>query len=296
MRTIEEIKDTMATDFMQNDEVAKKFEFATGEKFSDYFSKVSIINILFYIVSVSIWLLEKLFEAHQQDVNHQIEEILPHRVKWYRDKALNFLKGVDLIEETDRFDTHDMTEEQIEEARVIKHAVAAELKNLSVLQIKVAGEVKEKNENGEEIIRRVPLDAGTESELEVYLSQIKDAGVYVQVVNSEPDLFRCSVRIYYNPMIAAETVKNNCHQTIVNYIENLPFNGEYTNMELTNLIQAVEGVKITYLKDVEKKGMDDEDFMAIQVRATPHAGYYKADKINLEMKPYEQLSGDDRDE
>ena len=70
----------------------------------------------------------------------RIEEIIPHRPRWYRDKVLAFMKGKTLIADTDRYDTEGMTEDAIAAARVVKHAVAVENRDASLLTIKVAGE------------------------------------------------------------------------------------------------------------------------------------------------------------
>ncbi|MCD8041449.1 MAG: hypothetical protein LUH10_00135 [Tannerellaceae bacterium] len=312
MRTIEEIKELMATDFMNNREVAKKFSFTVGDNFYDHFSKVSIINILFYIFASATWLLEKLFETFQTEVNRQIEEILPHRAKWYRDKVLHFMLDMDLEPDSDVYDTSDMTDEEIEEARVVKHAVATEMKDMSILLIKVAGEAmeqeepepdpeEEENNNGEgdgdedneedddtgDTPKRVPLDPETERKLKEYINEVKDAGVHIQLINSEPDLFTCRLEILYNPILSEHTVKSACRRAVKNYIENLPFNGEYNNMALLNVLQQVEGVKIAAVKEVWTKTAGTAEYSEVSMKEIPYAGYYKAQRIQINMTAYE---------
>ena len=124
MRTIEEIKETICADFMRNESVAELFGFTPGDSFTSHFSKVSVIGILFYIFAVAAWALEKLFDTYKGEVDTRIEEIIPHRPRWYRDKVLAFMKGKTLIADTDRYDTEGMTEDAIAAARVVKHAVA----------------------------------------------------------------------------------------------------------------------------------------------------------------------------
>ncbi|MCD8177987.1 MAG: hypothetical protein LUE98_11405 [Tannerellaceae bacterium] len=333
MRTIEEIKELMATDFMNNREVARKFSFTVGDNFYDHFSKVSIINILFYIFASATWLLEKLFETFRTEVNRQIEEILPHRAKWYRDKVLHFMLDMDLVPDSDVYDTSDMTEEEIEEARVVKHAVATEMKDMSILLIKVAGETTEQEElepepeedpdeeenndsegDGDEnnagdtsyveeeeddeedneeandtgdTPKRVPLDPETERKLKEYINEVKDAGVHIQLINSEPDLFTCRLDILYNPILSEHTVKSACRKAVKNYIENLPFNGEYNNMALLNVLQQVEGVKIAAVKEVWTKTAGTAEYSEVSMKEIPYAGYYKAQRIQINMTAYE---------
>ena len=91
---------------------------------------------------------------------------------------------------------------------------------------------------------RCRLDAETEAQLAAYIAEIKDAGVRTALVNIDPDRFNCEADVYYDPMLVAETVESACREAVRNYIENLPFNGEYTNMALVDALQTLDGVRI----------------------------------------------------
>ena len=225
-RTIAEIKDSMTADFMRNPDVARAYGFETGAAFSSHFSKVSVESLLFYIVACAMWVLENLFDQHRRDVEQRIEAIIPHRPKWYRDKVLGFMKDKTLVPDTDHYDTDGMSDGDIEALRVVKYAAASENADASILTIKVAGEA-----GGV----RQPLDADTEIQLLAYIGEIKDAGVRVNLVNQTADVFHCEVDVYYDAMLLPETVETQCRETIRNYIENLPFNGEYSNLSLIHI-------------------------------------------------------------
>ena len=274
MRTIEEIKQEMQETFMLNESLATAYGFETGTAFSSVFSKVSIENLLLYIVAVGIYVLEALFAEHKTDVDAAIEATLPHRPKWYRDKVLEFMQGKTLVEDTDQYDTTDMTEEDIEAARVVKYAAATESPDASILTIKVAGEA-----DGE----RAPLDAETETALLAYLREVKDAGVRIALVNQEADQFRCTVDIYYDAMLTSATVESVCRKAIGQYIQNLPFNGEYTNMALIDALQAVEGVRIAELRSSGVTVSGNQTETAINARHTPEAGYMKAEEADVTL-------------
>ncbi|MCR2030820.1 hypothetical protein [Alistipes timonensis] len=277
MRTIEQIKESIAADFMRNEHVAELFTFTPGDSFTAHFSKVSVIGILFYIFAVAAWTLEKLLDTYRGEVDARIEEIIPHRPRWYRDKVLAFMKGKTLVPDTDRYDTEGMTEDAIAAARVVKHAVAAESADASLLTIKVAGE-----ESG----RRCRLDAETEAQLKAYIAEIKDAGVRTALVNTDPDRFSCQVEIYYDPMLVAETVETACREAVREYIENLPFNGEYTNMALVDALQAVEGVRIVEFKGATRVAADETVIVPINARCVPVAGYFTMEDVQLTLKAY----------
>ncbi len=274
MRTVDQIKETIAVDFMNNETMADMFGFQVGDNFAAHFSKVSVINILFYVFASAAWVLEQLFESHKREVEERMDRIIPHRPKWYRDKVLGFMKDMVLIPDTDDYDTSDMSDGDIEAAKVIKHAVAVETSDASLLTIKVAGE-----SGGE----RCPLDAETETQLAAYLAEIKDAGVRINLVNEEPETLDCRVDIYYNAMLSEADLLNGCKEAIRSYVENLPFNGEYSNMALVDALQAVEGVRIAHLADAVVHPTENR----IAVRYTPAAGYFRTGELSITMNAHD---------
>ncbi|WP_373233693.1 hypothetical protein [Bacteroides thetaiotaomicron] len=276
-RTIAEIKDSMTADLMRNPDVARAYGFETGAAFSSHFSKVSVESLLFYIVACAIWVLENLFDRHRHDVEQRIESIIPHRPKWYRDKVLGFMKDKTLVPDTDHYDTSGMNDGDIEAARVVKYAAASENADASILTIKVAGET-----GGV----RQPLDADTEIQLLAYIGEIKDAGVRVNLVNQTADVFHCEVDVYYDAMLLPETVETQCRETIRNYIENLPFNGEYSNMALVDELQKIEGVRIVEMSGATTEVDGESTPTDIDARFTPAAGYFSAGNITVNMKSY----------
>lgn len=278
-RTITEIKDDITAEFMRNEAAAKRYGFTVGESFSAYFGNLSVESILFYVFAVAAWTLEKLFDSYRTEVDARIDEIIPHRPKWYRDKVLDFMKDHVLIPDTDRYDTTGMSEDAIAAAKVVKHAVASESEDASLLTIKVAGE-----EGG----RRCKLDTETERQLAAYIAEIKDAGVRPALVNADPDRFNCEVDIYYDPMLVAQTVETACREAIREYIENLPFNGEYTNMALVDELQKVEGVKIVEFKGASTSPAGESITTAIDARTVPIAGYFVMQDVKLTLMAYDE--------
>ncbi len=276
-RTIAEIKESITTDFMRNPDVARAYGFDAEAPFTSHFGKLSIESLLFYIVACATWVIECMFDRYKEEVEARIEAAIPHRPKWYRDKVLAFMKNKALIADTDLYDTADMAEGDIEAARVVKYAAATESSDASLLTIKVAGEA-----NGV----RQPLDAETETQLRAYIAEIKDAGVRVALVNQVADVFNCEVDIYYNPMLSCEAVEAQCIGAVKSYIENLPFNGEYTNMTLSSRLQAVEGVRIVQVGKATAKISGESTLTTINARHTPAAGYFSAGEIVINMEPY----------
>lgn len=276
-RTIAEIKDSMTADFMRNSDVARAYGFEAGDTFSSHFSRVSVESLLFYIVASATWVLENLFDRHKSDVESRIEEIMPHRPKWYRDKVLAFMKDKTLVTDTDYYDTDGMSDGDIEAARVVKYAAATENTDASILTIKVAGDAGGK---------RQPLDSDTEEQLWAYICEVKDAGVRVNLVNQTADTFNCEVDIYFDAMLLSENVEAACRAAITAYIENLPFNGEYTNMALVDRLQAVDGVRIVEMRGSDTMVSGESTPTEINARYVPASGYFAAGDIKLNLYTY----------
>lgn len=242
-------------------------------------SATAVWRLLLYVIAVAMHTLEELWDAYEATVDVKISAKVPHRPLWYRDMTLRFMEDKSLIPDTDEYDTTDMTEEEIDKTRVVKHAVATENRRTSVLTIKVAGEDTEG--------KRTPLEPDQAEQLDYYLGNIKDAGVKINLINQPPDVFNCTIDIYYDPMRLAQEVQAACEEAIITYIANLPFNGEYTNMALVDMLQAVPGVQIPELKSASASEAGVEGDAAINARYTPVAGYFTAGAIILNMIAYE---------
>lgn len=277
-RSIQEIKAEMAREFMANEAAARRYGFAAGSAFGDYFGAASVENILLYVWAVCAWAVEQLVARHKEEVTAELEELVAHRPKWYRDKVLGFMAGKELEPGSDTYDTSGMSESEIAARHVVRHAVATESRDASLLTIKVAGET-----GGE----RAPISAEHERQLRAYISEIKDAGVSVSLVNMEGDRFDCRVDVYYNALLEAETVQAACEAAIKEYIGNLPFNGEYTNMALVDCLQVVDGVRIAELRDSSAQAANEATVTQINARLTPAAGYFKAGEITVNMIAYD---------
>lgn len=263
-RTIAVIKKEISDYFIQNETVIALYGLDTSKTFEDQFSKVSLESILFYVVAVAIWTLDTLFDYHKAELTALIAEKKPHRLKWYRDKTLNFQYGRDLIDDSDLYDNTDETDEQIALERVVKYAAAVE--QAGVVIIKVATEL-----DGE----RMPLDGDQEEALTAYLKEIKDAGVKLSLVNEEANSFTATLDIYYDPMVLNASLNslanggNPVREAIADFIVNLPFNGEYRNAALVDRLQLVPGVVIPELHASAIDGA------AILAKANPASGYMK---------------------
>ena len=272
MRTISDIKKELTDAFMANDQLQAAYGFAPGTAFDKQFSRISLESILLYIVAFAQWTLEKLFDTHTQEVTDYIATMKPHTLRWYQEKAKAFLYGFNLIDGTDQFDTTGKSDEDIASARVVKFAAVTE--SGATLYLKIAGE-----ESG----RPKKLDASQKTAFEAYLHEFKDAGVRVDVTSEQGDYLRLSLDVYYNPLLLTATGQSKSDGTypvedaIKNYIEQLPFNGEYRNNALVDAIQATKGVAMVQLHSAAQS-VDNVTYNPVAAFCTPFAGYFEYDR------------------
>lgn len=235
-------------------------------------SKTAIWRLLLYVVAVGTSVLESLWDAMKSDVNEAIDAQKPHRLKWYRDKALAYMHNMPLPEDSDTFDTTGMTDDKIEGKKIVKYAAVEEVNNQVIIKVAKGDEERE------------PLDDEYEMPLfKAYMQEIKDAGVRLSFVNQEGDGFSCELTVMYDPVLLKSEVETAVKKAVKAYVEGLPFNGEYTNMALIDAVQAVDGVKIAELT-VARTGSSE-----ITLRSKPSAGYFNVDDNNIQVKcePYE---------
>ncbi len=287
-RSIATIKKSITDEFMANEYIQKAYDLDSSDVFSQKFSKVSIESILFYIFAVAAYTLETLMDSFKSDVEELIDNMTPHRAKWYRDKVLDFMYDMELVDDTDEYDTSSMSDADIEAAMIVKYAAAVDSSDSSLLIIKVAGGDDDNREPLDYDESYLTDDGNYEGEqytaLQAYIDQIKDAGVRYNLVNKYPNEFTCKLEVHYNALKVEAEMDASIRSAIKEYIQNLPFNGEYTNMALVDALQELEGVKIVEFNDAYCDGK------TVGAKIIPSSGYFTVndiyEDINLTLEPY----------
>lgn len=272
MRTLQEIQ----TEILQ----AKENEPALAELNSN--SKTAIWRLWVYITSFAIFTLEKIFDQHKKEVDFRLSELKPHTARWYRNKALAFQYGFDLLPDSDQFDNKGNSEEAIANSKIVKYSAVIESKNEGRLIVKIATEQTEGNLQ--------PISVEQQRSFEAYLSEIKDAGVRLSVVNYPPDILRLKMKVVYNPLVLSNNGQSilsgqkPVEEAINTYLKNLPFNGELVLAHLIDALQKAEGVKIPHLILAESKSIKSDglygDFEPIEISKIPVSGYFVIENFN----------------
>lgn len=282
-RSVNEIKAEMTAEFMASEAMAAKNGFTVGDAFEDTFSKSSLESTLYYIQAVAIYFIEKLFDTHTADVDNKIAELKPHRLKWYINKALAFMYGYELVEDEDYYYTTNISAADITTAKVVKYAATVEKGN--VVYIKVAGAGPGQ------------LTEAQEAGIVAYFKEVKDAGVKLEIINRPAEYFKARLTIYYNPMVldsagSSTTGGEPVREAIVAFITSLPFNGEYRNNALIDILQVIPGVVMAELVSAETSA-DGVTFTPVDAYVVPDSGYFKiyeTTDLHIYYRAYETVS------
>lgn len=252
MRSTEEIKNSMTTEFVSNETIVDKYELDPNKTFDQQFSKVSLENILFDVVAFAIFYIEKLFDLFRKEVDADIAKSRVHTQKWYREKALDFMYGYTL-NESDVYDTEALSEEQIKKAKIIANAAAQKetTGGRGILRLKV---VKLKGDN------LFPLDAKELNAFTAYMNLVSDAGTYVLPTSDIGDDLKLELDLYYDPLVLDPTgarldgtSQSPVTDAITKYLKSIEFNGEFIKSELSDVIKRVEGIRYVSIKQAYTK-------------------------------------------
>lgn len=284
-RTVKEIKDAMTATFCQERAVVEKYELNPKKSFDQQFSSASIENILFYCFAFAVWTLEVLFDKHRTEVERKIEQLEPHTLRWYVNKAKAFMYGYQLVKDADYYDTTEVSETDIDKARVVKYAVASE--SNTVVYLKVAA----RGEDGQP----AKLNASQFASLTSYMNSVKDAGVAIKLVNENADKIRINMVVYYDPTVmnsdgAVSDGTQPVLEAVKTVITNLPFNGVFRKSDLLAAVIDVPGVEVADIVSVKVKTANAADFADVVGYDKPYSGYYAIDSLNVSYRSYDALN------
>ena len=275
----------MTATFCQERAVVEKYELNPKKSFDQQFSSASIENILFYCFAFAIWTLEVLFDKHRTEVERRIEQLEPHTLRWYVNKAKAFMYGYQLVKDADYYDITELSETDIDKARVVKYAVASE--SNTVVYLKVAA----RGEDGQP----AKLNASQFASLTSYMNSVKDAGVAIKLVNENADSIRINMVVYYDPTVmnsdgAVSDGTQPVLEAVKTVITNLPFNGVFRKSDLLAAVIDVPGVEVADIVSVKVKTANAADFADVMGYDKPYSGYYAIDSLNVSYRSYDALN------
>lgn len=272
MRGLKEIKETILT-AIANSTVLQALTST---------SKASIWGEWVNAIAYAHFVLEQQFDKHKTELSEMLKNQKKGTAIWYRNMALAFKYGKDLLPDSDVYPTSIATDEEIEALKIIKYAAVTESSADSRLIIKIATEKSE-------VLQ--PIEANELESFTEYIQQIKYAGVKVTVINYLPDILRLKMKIYRNPLVLNENgmsiEKGNypVQEAIKDYMRELPFDGELVLAHLVDKLQKVEGVRIPHVEQAMSRWIDStvndygvwEEF---PVKKIPVSGYFQVENFD----------------
>ena len=276
-RTLLEIKKELTASFMSKSVMQTAYGFVDGALFEDEFSKASFESIFFDVIAYSVLVLEQIFDQHKKEIDTAIYEQKSGTPRWYRNMALVFQYGFDLLTDSDKFENTGFTIDQIDASKVIKYCSVKESSESKRLVIKVAGE---------DSSALIPLTAPQLESFSQYMEEIKYAGVRLNIVNNPADKLLLNMVVYRDVLVIDEdgnSILNGgkpVETAVKAYIKNLPFDGELVLNDLIEKLRAVDGVNnahivvatSSYYDTVE---LDYSNYAPINVKTIPIAGYFE---------------------
>ncbi len=272
-RTIEEIQGRILTAIASDQALSTQLTST---------SKVAVFRLFAYIIASSIWLLESIFDNHKKEIDTALYEQKSGTPRWYRNMSLAFQYGFDLLDDSDKFDNTGYTDDQIEASKIIKYCSVKESIESNRLTIKVAGGSGDALEQ---------LDDTQITAFLQYMSEVKYAGVKLNVVNNPADKLLLNMQIYRDILVIDEngvSILNGdkpVEKAIRSYMKTLPFDGVLVLNDLIAHIRAVEGVDDANITIATSSFYDTATssytaFQPINVKTIPIAGYFEIENFN----------------
>jgi hypothetical protein len=199
-------------------------------------SKVAIWRLIFWIVSVSIWSLENIFDLFKIEILALGETLVTGTSRWYWKKCFEYQHGDVLVwnSTTSRFE-YATTNTAIQ---IIKRSAVVDLTGL--VKIKVA-----KLSSGSP----VSLDNTELTAFTYYMNLIKFAGTNIEVISLDADLLRVELTVVIDRLVLLSTGESIANagtfpveDSINTYISELPFDGTLSLTALIDAIQKTSGV------------------------------------------------------
>ncbi len=245
-------------------------------------SKSAVWLSITFIIAYAIYILEVLFDKHKLETDTAISLLKPHTKRWYRQKALAFQFGFALVQDTDVYDNTGIDATLIDNSKVIKYAAVTEAVAESRIIIKIA------TENAGVLS---PITNAQKQSFDAYISEVRDAGVKVSVINFLPDRLYLNMRIFYDPLVL-DAQGNSIldggkpvELAINEYLKKLPFDGQLVLAHMIDALQKVPGVIIPHLDYAASSWINTEinDYgnpVPINVKVTPESGYFQVTDFN----------------
>lgn len=273
-RTIEEIKKSMTDQFLSDETLRQAYGITGDVTWESTFSKVSVENMLMYVVAFVAHTLEVKMDAFRKDVDTQIAQNIVPTVRWYHTQAVAFQYGDQLVynEEYGHFEYPEVDETK----KLVKYCAVKD--RGGSIQILVSGD-----SNGVPSV----LSNNVLSAFKSYMNQVKVAGVILDVKSLAADGIRVNAEVQVDPqIITTDGVRISdgtkaVEDAINGYLANIVYGGTFNKTKLVDAIQNVEGVVDVTLGKVDVKPSGSTSYTEMTSNNySAVSGCFKSEKLN----------------
>lgn len=247
-RTIEQIKTDITTNLMA------RLSLST--------SAAAEWRMWVHCSAYAIYAFEVILDAFQREMDNKADTIVPGSLTWYTEMCYRYQFGHELLFNRDTALLYYAAEDA--GAKIIKIASVKEVDRLLLFKIAT--------KNAEGVI--VPLSEVQLLNFKNYLDALKFAGSKTQVISTEPDTVRYNVKVWYDPATPTTVLDETILASLDSFRTEQWFGGMIYASGFLDAIKRVSGVITAKLITLERKGIQDEAYIPIDVRADLYAGYF----------------------
>lgn len=226
-----------------------------------------------HCIAYIIHLFEVTLDLFKKEMDNDAEREVAGSLTWYNEKCYEFQMGHELVfSNTTGLLGYEAVDE---EARVVKTAsvdVAAD----GTLMFRVAT----MDDDG----HIVPLTSNQLLNFKNYIDAVKFAGTKTQVISTDADMVRYSLKVWYNPASPVATVGENVLSALEDFRVVQRFGGVIYRHEMLDAVTSVDGVVTAKLVSLVRKGTDDSQWEEIDTRGKLQAGYFDYDTENCSLE------------
>ena len=231
-------------------------------------SKVAIWRLWVWIFSFFSKTLWELFE----DLKNWIKDYFARKqvgtLLWWIDQVKAFQYGDELqfIDGIWQYIAVDETKQ------IVKQVALGYERGLLVFKV-----AKENSGNLE------PLTSDEQQALLAYLNKIKMPGQFLDVYSGNADKVKLHYKVYYNAEIPQTDLQTAIEQAINDYIANIVFNGLFVITEVTDILQAIDGVENPVYIDGQYSNDNQPQWQELGDYYRALSGYFELDSINIDF-------------
>ena len=201
-------------------------------------SATALWSLYLFIVAAGISFFEQVLALFVADLEYQKDTTPIYTAQWWRDRMINFYQfsatdpNIGQVKVNDNFEIYYETVD--EAARIIEYCAVTQESQSRQVTIKVAKD----NGSGQPEVLSIDEQASATS----FVGSVQGAGLLISTVSFPGDQLFVDIDIYYDGQFAETTTQDNVNNAIIDYLNNIEFDGGVRELSLVDSIQNVPGV------------------------------------------------------